>query len=591
MDAYYARSASPYLGNDKIMAEILWHDWVEKTFKIARRQRKPVLLDLYASWCHWCAVMEETTYREPEVIKLIEDNFIAVKVDADRRPDINSRYNLGGWPTTAFLKPDGSLITGGTFIEAQMMRRLLWEIHTAFDAGDEALAKSFPEIGVYQLEPPPSGTPGLLSDEIRRYFGDLIARNFDATHGGFGSPPKFPMPQALSLTLTLAAAKDPVYLDILNLTLSRMAESELFDPQNGGFFRYSVNADWSSPHREKLLIDQAELALIYMDAFRLTGNGSYADVANQVLDFIETVLLKPHGRFCGSQKANERYYEAPPSERLAMTLPPVDETVFSHSSARACSAFIKADTILKRPGATDISLRALNFLYNRMRGRGGLFWHYFDGSTTGGRGFLADQISVLTALIDAYEAAANPVFISEAVTLAQAVQDRLRDRNTGAFFDRLPGREIIGALSQPYHPIDLNAKAAIAYIRLAYITGKREFEQAARASLGAFTAGYRDYGILASEYGQAVGWLLAPVLEIFLTGARETVIASDLWQTARSAYHPHKVLIVNGRRPIKTPPALPEAAAEPAALVCLGPKCLEPAFNPEQLSERLAEAA
>ena len=551
------------------MDDIRWRPWEKKTFKLARKEQKPILLEITAKWSHACRIKEETAYRNSELTAVINLDFIPIKIDTDERPDINDRYNSGGWPTTALLRPDGSLIAAGIYTSAGTMLSCLKK--TERDLNSRA------PLAPDKIAPAPAGRPEQLTDGPAEYFARLILDHFDPKHGGFGDGPKFPMIQPLGLALSLAAKGDDRYASVIETTLTKMSTSEIFDASAGGFFRYSRNADWSRPQREKLLIDQAESAILYIDAFSLTGEPLFADTANKTLDFLEAIMLKPYGRFCASQASDESHA--------------LDKTVLSGWNARACSAFIKAESVLARPGAADIALRTLNFLFNRMRAGNDLFWHYFDGHKNWCLGLLVDQINVMTALLDAYEASANAAFIAEAISLAAIMVNWLRDHRSGAFFDRLPGREDLGLLGQPYLPIGLNARAAIAYIRLAAITDKARYEKQARGALEAFATNYRGSGLLAADYGQAIRWLLTPNVEVFMIGKRESVLTSELWKKARSTFHPHKVLIVNGHRPIRTPPRPAPRLTSPAALVCVGNRCLDPIVSSAELAVRLKEAA
>jgi uncharacterized protein len=574
------------------MAEINWQGWTEKVFAEARQKKRPIVLDISAGWCHWCRVMDETTYSDPRVQEAISRDFIAVKVDSDRHPDINSRYNLGGWPTTAFLSPDGTLITGGTYMAPEEMLQLLPEVRLyqeQIEAGGPPT--SFPEAGVYQAEPPPVGAPDQLSKEAIDYFADLAQEHFDAEHGGFGRYLKFPMPAALKLVTALAFENKGPFVEMLDKTLTKMARGPIFDGQEGGFFRYATAADWSDPHWEKLLIDQAEMALIYMDAFSLTANPLFADTADSTLSYVETVLRRPDGRFGASQEADETYYQLSADGRAQRPAPAVDNTVFSGWTARACSAFIKADAVLEREGAKDIALKSLNTLFGNFRDKSGLFRHYVDNGRAVGPGFLFNQAAVLSALIDAFEASGNVSFIKEAISLAAASRRLLTDKTTGAFLDRPADPRAIGALKLPNRPIDQNAAMAIALIRLSRITGDSKLEAAGRSALGAFAENYREYGLLASEYGLGVGWLISPALEIWLSGDKRAEERLRLWLTARVNYYPRKVIIPEHGRSIKQAPKAPEKLKQPAAYVCIGDRCLEPATDPDQLAERFTGAA
>lgn len=574
------------------MEKINWLEWQPKAFKIARRKNKPILLDINASWCHWCRVMENTTYSDLNIIETINADFVAIKVDTDRRPDINSRYNLGGWPTTAFLQPDGAIITGSTFVGTDDMAFMLAEVkHHYLQVGADEKPEAFPEAGTYSIDPPPSGDSRQLSNEVASHFLDLAVHNYDRTHGGFGVEPKFTMTSALRLILAHAFSGRNELLEILTTTLTRMARSEIFDQIDGGFFRYAANRDWTAPHREKLLTDQADLASLYMDTFCVTGDRLFADVATKTLDYIEANLVSKNGRFFGSQAADDFYYRLPLRERRKIRTPPVDRTSFADSSARACSSFIKANSLLNRPGAAALSLKTLNFLYDHMTARSGLFYHFYDGEKPGEEGLLSDQIEVLATIIDAYEASANLAFVSEARSLAQNIVKRFMDSQTPALKDRLPSRGDIGALRFADFRIEGNAKAGIALVRLAKITGDESFADSGRTILGAFSNTYKHFGLLAADYADAVNWLFAPGVEVFLTGDRKAGSMSRLWQAARFNYHPRKVIIIDGHRSLKTSPAPAARKASPAAVLCVGTKCLGPTSDPEELSEHIKRAA
>jgi uncharacterized protein len=574
------------------MTEINWLDWNDKAFAAAREQKRPMILDIAALWCHWCRVMDETTYSDPRVREAISRDFIAVKVDSDRRPDINSRYNLGGWPTTAFLSPDGTLITGGTYMTAEEMLELLNEVRLyqeRINAGESPA--EFPEAGVYQAEPPPVGSADQLSEQAIDYFADLAQEHFDSEHGGFGRYVKFPMPATLKLITALAFERRDPYRKMLEKTLTMMARGAIFDEEEGGFFRYATAADWSAPHWEKLLIDQAEMAIIYMDAFSLTANPLFADTADSTLSYVETVLRRPDGRFGASQEADEAYYKLPADGRSQSTAPAVDKTVFSGWTARICSAFIQADAVLEREGAKDIALKALNTLFGNFRAKNGLFQHYLDNKRAAGPGYLSNQAAVLSALIDAFEASGNVSFIKEALSLAAASRRLLTDKTTGAYLDHPADPKAVGALKLPNRPIDQNALMATGLIRLFRITGDAKPEAAARSILGAFAENYREYGLLASEYGLGVGWLISPTLDIFLSGDKQADERRRLWRTARVNYHPRKVIIPERGRLIKRAPTAAEKLKGPAAYVCVGNRCLEPATDSDQLTERFTGAA
>lgn len=338
------------------MQKVNWRRWGKEIFTEAKKAKKPILLDISASWCHWCQVMEETTYSNEVIAKLINENFIPVKVDTDKRPDINSRYNLGGWPTTAFLKPDGSLITGGTYIEPRDMQLLLNQVYDYWQKVEHGEKPPiFPEADWTMRPPEPAAAKQGLTKEIVDYFSAVLADNYDRLYGGFGYQPKFPLVKALELTLVLAFTRGNNFLNMLTNSLKKMAEGELFDKVNGGFFRYATQRDWSKPHYEKLLIDQAELLNLYLNAFLLTDSDFFATIASQTFTYCENFLWLKNS-FAGSQAADEKFYRFPATQQKKEAAPPVDKTVYTAANCKMIAAYLKIASAL---GLTEAREKAL----------------------------------------------------------------------------------------------------------------------------------------------------------------------------------------------------------------------------------------
>ena len=285
--------------------EIAWRPWGEPAFAEARQLGRPVLLSLSAVWCHWCHVMDETSYSDPRVIAAINRDFVPIRVDNDRHPDVNRRYNMGGWPTTAFLAASGDPITGATYMPPEQMLQALERVTAFFAANRTALLTlgstehahaADREAALAQLGGTPRGgaavtdfdgdpdVPGDIPAEIALQ----IVRAFDPVHGGLGADPKFPQPDVIAFVLAYAelrAGGDPLHVaphtsalvtpgrvhEVVRTTLEKMAGGGLYDHVAGGFFRYATQRDWSVPHYEKMLEDNARLAGLYLEAAVLAG--------------------------------------------------------------------------------------------------------------------------------------------------------------------------------------------------------------------------------------------------------------------------------------------------------------------------------
>ncbi|MFQ6013676.1 MAG: DUF255 domain-containing protein, partial [Thermoplasmata archaeon] len=244
--------------------DIRWEEWGEEAFQEAKEAGKPILLDLSAVWCHWCHVMDETSYSDDEIIRLINEDFVPIRVDIDRRPDIRERYNFGGYPTTAFLNAEGEIVSGGTYIPPDQMKKVLVKIKDHFErTGGQAER-------VHRRAPEGDGE-GLgegLSEEIYEEILGHLLQQYDEVYGGFGGAPKFPQPDVLDLALYhYQSSGNDFFRKVVERSLDGMAGGGMYDRVEGGFFRYSVTRDWSEPHYEKMLDVNVGLLRNYLHAY------------------------------------------------------------------------------------------------------------------------------------------------------------------------------------------------------------------------------------------------------------------------------------------------------------------------------------
>jgi len=322
---------------------IRWHEWGEEAFATAARENKPMLLDIGAVWCHWCHVMDRESYDDPEIAAIVNEHFVAMKVDRDERPDIDSRYQAavqavsgqGGWPLTAFLTPDGKPFYGGTYFPPQdgygrpSFRRVLLSIANAYKEkhGDVVEQAAMVESAIAQSESF-AGKDGRVSAGVVEAIQESAFKMFDAEHGGFGHAPKFPHPAALDLLIErygrsggvkskspLLAQKDAREMrhpagdtdlrSLITITLEHMANGGVYDQLAGGFHRYSVDERWVVPHFEKMCYDNSELLKNYVHAYQATGEEFFADVASDMIRWMDEWLSdRERGGFYASQDAD-----------------------------------------------------------------------------------------------------------------------------------------------------------------------------------------------------------------------------------------------------------------------------------------------
>ena len=323
---------------------IKWLDWNDDAFRRAKEESKPVLLDIGAVWCHWCHRLDSDTYSVPEIAEYIESNFIPIRVDTDKRPDINRRYNMGGWPTTAFLSPEGHVIGGGTYFPPDQMRQVLRDVKSLWESSK---GKPAPEHAMPQPESIPIGN--LSASIVDEVLGE-VANNFDPIYGGFGSQPKFPSTDALELALLkYHYSGNREFLGITTVTLQNAGKSGTYDREMGGFFRYSTLRDWSVPHFEKMSEDNAKWLQLYLHAYQVTGDPFYAQIARGIIDYVNEWLSdRENGCYYGSQDADEEYYKLPKAERTKLKPPYIDKHIYTNWNAMMVSSYLEGSFILAR---------------------------------------------------------------------------------------------------------------------------------------------------------------------------------------------------------------------------------------------------
>ena len=431
-----------------------WLPWGADAFARAARERKPVLLSITAAWCAACHEMDRTTYADPAVAALVADRFIPVRVDTDRRPDINDRYNLGGWPTTAFLTADGEVLTGGTFIPLDRMCGVLDRVADAASRIEPVTAEGRRPAEVRSDAADEGGPQDLRSSTYLDNILHSIFSTFDEEHGGFGVEPKFPHAAPLTLAMALYRdTEDARWREIVERTLDGMFDGGLWDPARGGFYRYAVTRDWQLPHREKLLNTNAALLGAYAEAAALFHRPADAERCSAIARFMTTTLRAETGGYYGSDS---------------------DRVLYADANAAAASGLLAAatalgDSVLGQEALTSFE-RVLLVCYKP----GGGLAHYFDGAARV-RGLLADQVAAMAALLDAHDVTGGEPYRMMAEELAHLIVRDVWDAGQGGFFDRAGAPDDIGLLRERGKPFVENAEAARALARIAGLERRKGF--------------------------------------------------------------------------------------------------------------------
>jgi uncharacterized protein YyaL (SSP411 family) len=302
-----------------------WYPWGEEAFAKARTENKPIFLSVGYSTCHWCHVMEQESYSDPEIAKIMNANFVSIKVDREERPDIDNIYltfveattGHGGWPMNVWLTPDLKPFVGGTYFPAKdrdgtpVFKNALLTIAAEWKKRRDRIVASSKEISseLQKFVQSSNSSGQTVSRDILLKAYDELAQSFDSDHGGFGDAPKFPRPVVLNFLLhTYASSPDSLdgkrALEMTLFTLRKMAAGGIHDHLGGGFHRYAVDAIWHVPHFEKMLYDQAQLASAYLDAYQITHDSFFATTARDILDYVQRDMTGPAGEFYSAEDAD-----------------------------------------------------------------------------------------------------------------------------------------------------------------------------------------------------------------------------------------------------------------------------------------------
>lgn len=447
-----------------------WLAWDAAVFARAEREQKPVLLSIAAAWCAACHEMDRTTYANAAVAALIRDRFIPVRVDADLRPDINERYNLGGWPTTAFLTPGGELMTGGTFVPADRMVAVLTRVADAF--------RERPAVVVDRQIETDAGSQAVSADLLEATFS-----SFDEIYGGFGVEPKFPHTAPIHLAFALFEdTGDSRWREIAERTLDGMADGGLWDTAAGGFRRYSTRRDWQLPHTEKLLETNGSLLRVYAGAVRTLGRDVDRDRTAATAGFIITALRADRGGFHASDAGT---------------------VLLADANAVAARGLLAAAAVLDDAALARVALDSFERILLAGYAPGLGVAHCIDQGAPV-RGLLADQVETIAALLDAHEMTGDEPYTMMAEELGHFVARELWDSVDGGCFDRVASPADVGLLRTRRKPFVGNAEAALAFARLGRLSHDFDFAPFAAGALTTAGQSAHRQGPLAAHYLLAV---------------------------------------------------------------------------------------
>lgn len=567
---------------------IAWNAWNEALFAQAKTEHRYVLLDLQAVWCHWCHVMDQETYADPAVAKLIGAHYIAVKADQDADPALSNRYGDWGWPATIVFAPDGSeIVKRRGFIPPANMVSLLQAI----------VDDPTPGPSVHE-EVEITAAAGGLADADRKKLDAQFSEAYDEEHGGWGSGFKFIDAPAMELLLARAHRGHGEAARRARQTLD--ANLRLIDPVWGGVYQYSDAVDWSSPHYEKIMSYQADDLRLYALAYAQFGDARYLHAAQAIRAYLKNFLTSSEGAFYVSQDADlsravsgHDYYPLDNSKRRALGIPRVDTHMYARENGWAIAALARYSDFSGDASALADAERAARWVLAQRALPGGGFRH--DKKDRGGP-FLGDTLAMGQAFLALYRSTGARDWLGHAQAALAFIDAHFRDADGGFDTAQAP-RKSVGVFARPIRLYEENLALA-RFARLAW----NDSGEARGQTMAQHALRYLDAPALVASSRFLPGVLLADLearsapVHITVVGAKDDPAAQALH--AAALRYPAGDLRIDwwDRRE----GALPNADVKypqfrrAAAFGCTGSACSSPVFEAGKLRatvDRIAQAA
>jgi len=575
------------------MVSTNWLDWDDEAFELAKESNKPILLSIVASWCRWCKSMDESVFADESVAEIIGREYVPIRVDKDRRPDINERYNMGGWPSLAILNSDCEVITGGTYFSSDQLAELLEKVATAYrekrDTIQELIKATIEEEEATQKER--DARQGELSPEIITNVSRAIISEFDEKYGGFGQGQKFPHPEAIDFAIyQYYKTNDIKLLGVIGKTLDAMAGGDLCDEVGGGFFRYCGTRDWRVPNTEKLLETNVGLLHNYALAYQVMGKDEYLTVARKTADYICANLWDAdYGAFRNAQDADDDYYQLDELSRRERKAPSSDRTIYANTNAMAAACFLEVAPVLQAPILKDMALQAIDFVLKRLYSQDRGVYHYYDG-TKHILGLLTDQIYFCRALLSSVEYAGVNEFMEILENLIDVVIQR-QSSTHGGFYDIPELSNARGGLRRRNKSILENALVAESLIRFHGLTFKDDYLEIAERALVAFAKDYHLYGYFTAGYARAVDFFYNKPCYVIIVGPRDDERTDRLAEEATKHFLASRIVMTldpQHERELALSMEFP-LDREPTAYVCYEKTCHAAIQDPKELKEAMGQ--
>ncbi|MFT7673101.1 MAG: hypothetical protein ACI845_001511 [Gammaproteobacteria bacterium] len=563
---------------------IQWQDWSSTLFKQAKAENRMVILDLEAVWCHWCHVMEEKTYQNAEVAKMINQHYMPVRVDADANPNIASRYGRWGWPATIVFNADGEeIVKRRGYIPAIGMISMLEAI----------VADPGPGPSVWsETEASPSNN-ATLSKDLREKLQDVFFRLYDAEFGGWGNIHKFVNAPATEYVIEQARLGKRDHALMARLTLHH--GQKLIYPEWGGVYQYSDQLDWPSPHFEKIMFYQAENLRLYSLAYARWKRSEYLEAIKNIHGYLQNFLLAPDGGFYTSQDADlnlevddHAFFVLSDQKRRSLGMPKIDTNIYSPENGWMINALLAMYVALGSEIALDQAKASAQFIIdNRSIGNGG----FFHGATDTSGPFLGDNQAMARAFIALYQNTSERRWLDKAKETLEFIEVNFRNADGGYNSAAVePSQE--GVFASPIKQIDEIAALARTSNLAWHYTDTPELRKMAEHAMRYLAAEelseqfFFQPSILLSDYELNI----APV-HITVVGSKSDKAAIKLFAEARQ--YASSYLRVDWWD--KSAGPLPNANVtypemeQAAAFVCSDNACSLPLFDGDAISDTVDE--
>lgn len=562
-----------------IAENMKWHTSTDEAFALARHENRFVLLDLEAVWCHWCHVMEQQTYADPDVRTILNTSYVALKIDQDTNPAISARYGDWGWPATIVFTADGSeIVKRRGFIEPQQMVAMLKAI----------VADPSPGPSVSSPTPVAASRATTLDAARRQKLLQDYASLYNKDVGGWGDMQHYIDAPALELAIELSREDDAPAMQMARETLDQ--NIKLIDPVWGGVYQYSVGKDWSSPHFEKIMSFQADDLRLYALAYAIWRDPKYLDASRLIQRYLTTFLLSPEGAFYVSQDADldseidgHSYYALDNDSRRKLGTPRIDRHLYARESGWAISALCQAYDSLGDAQALTAANRAAQWVSHHRALAGGGFRHdEHDNSLP----YLADNLAMAQAQLSLYRSSGERAWLAQAEATFGFIETHFR-ANDGGYVTAPAPNNANGVFAEPVRVLDENISLARAANMAYRITGNvrdlKLSDHAMRFLAAPTITQSRPFlpGLILADRERA-----SEPVHIAIVGGKDDPAAYAL-HTAALRY-PESYLRVDwwDRRegPLPKPDVTYPKLARAAAFACTGNACSLPVFEPQQIA-------